>query len=160
MKYIIAFFVASFFFFSNGSLVHAQGVCNAKCDVNEDCAKGFRCYVGVCRTVSCPASPTCSCSGSQVTPVPTTTSTPRPATATPTPSPTPTLTPSPTMKATVSANLKRTPKTGFETWMLMGASLLLFVGGSSIATTERLFVQKGKSPEEIFSKKKQRSSVR
>src|SRR5260221_13749518 len=79
-----------------------SGICNKQCQVNEECGQGYRCYVGICRALACPSSQTCGCAP-VTTPVPT----PKVATsilATPFPKATP--------MASVSAKIKKAPKTG------------------------------------------------
>ena len=156
------------------STVFAQGVCNQRCDVDQDCGQGYRCYVGVCRLQSCPASNTCACAGkptatptpvptapliTRPTAVPTQTPTPTP-TATPKPTATPTPTPSPTPKPTAtvlpstsSAALKQSPKTGFGALELLVVSFFLFIIGNVLAHKNLLLTVNKTSAFEMSEKR-------
>lgn len=98
--------------------VFAQtSICNKACQVNEECGQGYRCYVGVCRALACPSSQTCGCVLPTPTPLSQTTTSIKA---------TPSVIPKATAVATVSAGLKKTPKTG-------GSVPQLFIIGMSLA---------------------------
>lgn len=86
-----------------GSVSADSIVCNKTCQVNEECGKGYRCYVGVCRAQACPSSSTCGCNTPTPTPIPS-----------PTVTPVPTAQPKSTPVATTSGKIKETPKTGLS----------------------------------------------
>lgn len=92
-----------------------SGVCNKSCQVNEDCGKGYRCYVGICRAVSCPSSPNCECVVA-ITPSPTI-------------KPQVTTQPKATPIASASSQIKKTPKTGISVPTLLFASVALAFSG-------------------------------
>lgn len=109
----------------------ATNICNASCQVNEDCGQGYRCYVGVCRNEQCPSSPACGCTSATAVP----TATPK-QTVTVTTTPTPTATASAKIKvATVSAKLQKTPTTGPKE-DLIGIAFLLFAAGMALYVRE------------------------
>lgn len=153
MKKIATFilFVTVFFTVSVSQASAQTNMCNQRCEFDADCGSGYSCYVGVCRLQACPASSSCAC-GSLVSPTPV--SSPK-ATASATATPKATIVAKPTgiPKATLSATLKNSPKTGAPSWVLAGMSGLLFVMGTSLAGAHALFAQGGKTPQEISSKR-------
>lgn len=105
----------------------AGDTCNAKCDVNEDCGKGYKCYVGVCRAIACASSTTCSCS----------------VTATPVASATPIaqviVSAAPVSKATpatTSATVKKAPKTGVSAPVLLLSALMMAAVGFKLQSLQ------------------------
>lgn len=178
-KLIITTVLALTFVFFSYSAAFAQGVCNQRCDVDQDCGQGYRCYVGVCRLQSCPASNTCACTGRPTatpTPIPTAplitrptavpTQTPSPTpTATPKPTATPTQTPTPTPKPTAtvlpstsSAALKQSPKTGFGALELLLVSFLLFIVGNLLAHKNLLLNINQTSAFDLRQKRRQQQT--
>ncbi len=129
-KYVFSLGLAlSLLPFAGSTVFATNNTCNLQCQVDNDCASGYACYVGICRNKSCPSDSTCGCTYS-VTPTPTAT----PAAMTivvATPTPSPRATQSAVVKvATRSAN--RTPKTGPAENITL-AALGLFAGGIAIA---------------------------
>lgn len=173
-KLLISTVLALTSVFFSYSAAFAQGVCNQRCDVDQDCGQGYRCYVGVCRLQSCPASNTCACAGratatptpvptapliTRPTAVPTQTATPTPA-VTPKPTLTPTPTPSPTPKPTAtvlpsssSATLKQSPKTGFGALELLTVAIFLFIVGNVLAHKNLLLHGNQTSAFELTTKR-------
>lgn len=116
MNKLLLLFGITAFLLSARSVSADSGVCNKTCQVNEDCGQGYRCYVGICRALSCPSSPNCECIG-----------------VTPTPQAIPKIveelrvTPTPLPKATPiaspSSQIKKAPKTGVSlpaVWLVAG----------------------------------------
>ncbi|MEP7166858.1 MAG: hypothetical protein ABI758_02690 [Candidatus Woesebacteria bacterium] len=146
-----------FLLFSVAPVYAQTNMCNQKCEVDGDCSSGYRCYVGVCRLNSCPSSSTCSCAAGTTSPTPASTIRPT-TTPKPTVSPSPKVSPSPTPIASLSAKLKHSPKTGFETWLVAGGAIALFGVGSVLGINEKVFATRKLSPRELV-KRRQSSST-
>jgi len=117
--FLLLFGVASFFLFAKPVLADSN-VCNKTCQVNEECGKGYRCYVGICRATSCPSSPNCECIVATPTPQPKAVENLR-VESTPQPKATPIASP--------SSEIKNSPKTGASVPSLLFTSATLAVCG-------------------------------
>lgn len=127
MKNLVAFFVlVAIFLCVPTSIVLAAGSCNSTCQVDEDCQRGYSCYVGICRNTQCASSPSCLCTVSPI------------QSSAPASTPNVVQSSEPEQIASPEAIPRHTPKTGFSIVGLLSIALSMFGLGIGLSLQQTI----------------------